>query len=205
MDAGPPDWVSSDLSDARFAPYLRATSGDVEAAMRLYGWNSEITSAFLHPLHYVEVVLRNHMHHELAAHTGSSIWWDAIRLDADTKDVLLGAARRPGVTPDDVVAGLHLGFWVTLLSRRYTDRLWVPALHRVFPSRGRADVYRELDFVRRFRNRVAHVEPIHARHLDADHATLRRLLRALSSEAADHMVAYDRVADVLSRRPRRTP
>lgn len=73
MTTGVPDWVDDVISPARFAPYLRATSGDARAAIRLYDWNSVIAAAFVHPLHYVEVALRNGLHRRLCARFGSDV------------------------------------------------------------------------------------------------------------------------------------
>lgn len=47
-----------------------------------------------------------------------------------------------------------------------------------------------------------HHEPIHHRHLAADHASLCRLLRGLSPEALAQMSADDRVPEILARHRR---
>lgn len=65
MTAEPPEWIREVLSTPRFAPYLARTNGDVEAAIRLYWWNVEISAAFCTPLHCLELALRNAMHERL--------------------------------------------------------------------------------------------------------------------------------------------
>jgi hypothetical protein len=52
-----------------------------------------------------------------------------------------------------------------------------------------------------FRNRIMHYEPIHHRHLAADHATALTLLEHLSPELVRNLEPYDRVPEVLKRRP----
>jgi len=47
------------LSTQRFATYLQARSHDRTHALTLYLWNIKISSAFLVPLHVLEVTLRN--------------------------------------------------------------------------------------------------------------------------------------------------
>lgn len=52
-----------------------------------------------------------------------------------------------------------------------------------------------------FRNRIMHHEPIHHRHLEADHQTILRLLSCLSAGMAAQLTAYDQVGFVLAQRP----
>lgn len=67
-------------------------------------------------------------------------------------------------TPGDVIAELKFAFWVSLLGRSYDATLWRQCLHKGFQSgrgRRRSDVHGRLNAIRRFRNRVAHHEPIY--------------------------------------------
>jgi hypothetical protein len=76
-------------------------------------------------------------------------------------------------------------------------------LHRAFPHRGsrrRGEVHQELTTMRLLRNRIGHHEPIHHRHLEADHATLFRVLSYLSTEMAAEAALLDQVPDVLKSR-----
>jgi hypothetical protein len=52
--------------------------------------------------------------------------------------------------------------------------LWRPCLFRAFPhTRGsRTQVHQPLDYLRTFRNRIAHHAPIFTRHLEADYASI---------------------------------
>jgi hypothetical protein len=63
--------------------------------------------------------------------------------------------------------------YVSLLGRGdgYDQRLWRPALYRAFPGyRGpRQNLHRKVDYLRIFRNKIAHHGPIHHRHLTAGH------------------------------------
>jgi hypothetical protein len=204
-----PDWIRDALSSPRFAPYLVAASGHVDTALRLYWWNVDVSSAFYAPLHCLEVCLRNALHLRLSTRFGQSNWWDAgplddvgLRMVTASKRKVATRAHRPG-TSDDVMAELTFGFWVSLMSRHYDRSLWVPSLHRAFAGtrRPRAALHQDLVTMLFFRNRIMHHEPIHRRHLEKDHETVLRLLGYLSPEMVKQLALFDRVDDVLKRRP----
>jgi hypothetical protein len=70
--------------------------------------------------------------------------------------------RRP-LTPGRVVAELKFAFWVGLLGPQYDATLWRKCLYHGFPSAGgrpRKAIHGRFNAIRRFRNRVAHHEPI---------------------------------------------
>lgn len=203
-----PLWIRDALSPARFAPYLVRTGGDLSAAIRLYWWNVGISAAFYAPLHCLEMALRNAAHQQLAIGFGRTDWWDMAllrgsgpRIVTETRNKL-GARNRPYNT-DDMVSELSFGFWVSLFSNTYHRSLWVPCLHRAFPFyRGpRQRLHGDLHTMLLFRNRIMHHEPIHHRHLTADHATILRLLDYLSPAMAEQLAAYDQVEAVLGQRP----
>jgi hypothetical protein len=203
-----PDWIREAVSPPRFAPYLTSCRGDLAVAAELYWWNIAVSEAFYAPLHCLEVSLRNAAHQQLARRFDRSDWWHAAPLtraglrlvaDAEEKLVMRGRAR----TSDDMVAALSFGFWVSLFSRTFDRSLWVPGLHSALPHyRGpRRVLHRELHSVLLFRNRIMHHEPVHNRHLEADHRTIRRLLGYVSPAMAHQLERYDRVPEVLGLRP----
>jgi hypothetical protein len=202
-----PDWIRDVLSPPRFAPYLAKTDGDMAAAIQLYWWNVDISAAFYAPLHCLEVALRNAVHQQLAITVGRTDWWvvvplheNGLRMVEDARGKL--AARACTGTADDVVAGLSFGFWVSLVSNTYDRSLWVPCLHKAFPCyRGpRRRLHSDLRTMLLFRNRIMHHEPIHHRHLKADHRTILRLLGYLSPSMVGQLKSYDRVEVLLQRR-----
>lgn len=199
------------LSKARSAPYLAAADGDSGRALRLYVWNMEVSSAFLGPLHVLEVCLRNAVDDRLTVMAGRPDWWcSGVKFtfvaERMIQDSIKKCRIRKELTPGSVIAELPFGFWVGLFGSggpcQYETALWRPALRKVFSGyRGsRKDIHSDLDHVRAFRNRVAHHEPIHRRHLAADRETIIRLLRLMSPVAANWVVAHDRVLEVLARR-----
>ncbi|WP_017584126.1 hypothetical protein [Nocardiopsis valliformis] len=201
MSTGFPEWMNSVYSSPRLTPYLRHSQGDPARAANLYYWNTMVSAAFLGPLHTFELALRNSVHNRLGTHFRQEDWWNRAPLDNEGQRLVRQAQSRfrRAATPDDIVAELSLGFWTSLLARRYDRVLWVPALHRAFPGyRGpRRDLQDQLYSLRLLRNRIMHCEPIHHRHLEADHAKLYAVLSYINPEAATGIKPMDRVPEVL--------
>jgi len=176
------------ISSDRFTSYLNARGQDQDRAFALYEWNAELCGAFYMPLQAVEVALRNSFHRELQASFG--IDWPlepkflgvdiGLHKTIDDAKQQVRASKCQLDTPH-VVAALSFGFWTTLLSKRLTDAIWLPALHRAFPefyklhakAVTRADAAKLFDEIRHFRNRVFHHEPLfHRKSLQGDYDRL---------------------------------
>lgn len=216
------------LMPARMAPYLRSCNGDEECARRLYVWNIEASAAFWGPISVVEIAARNSMHCVLTEHFQRSDWWHAPGADTqiaedarNTEHTLREQRRRSSkpatcavalVTADDVVAALSLGFWSSVLHaprhRFEQHRYWHQFLYRAFPgwyhkpndSQTRKAFTRRIELLRKFRNRVAHHEPIHARQLEQDHRLILDIAGFIHPDIATFIHGHSRVSDVLSRR-----
>jgi len=179
--------LESALSIDRFSSYLTAADGDRRRAIALYEWNSRVSAAFYVPLQAVEVGLRNACHRELCKLFGPT-WYDEqafLELDRGFEQRIREAKARLtrfglSVDPPHIVAELSFGFWTTLLGRRLEHPLWIRGLRRAFPrvrlvsgiSPSRSVVADRFGFLREFRNRIAHHEPIFSRALEADHHSL---------------------------------
>lgn len=85
----------------------------------------------------------------------------------------------------------------------YDMTLWRPALHRAFPHarKARGDIHRPLDYLRTFRNRIAHHEPIFGRHLVADHASIMEVTGWICTDTRDLIAHHNRIADILAMPP----
>lgn len=209
--------LGASLSPERLATYEAATKGDTERALRLYTWNTAVSAAFYGPLQGLEVALRNAMHRELSAAYGQC-WYDnpACGFDSGTLgriDAAKSALRRNryAVDPPHVVAELSFGFWVSLLGkggrgrapdtgkRNYDMTLWRKALYKAFPNsrRSRAETHRPLDYLRTFRNRIAHHEPIFNRHLEADYQSILEVTGWICPSTSDWIAHHSRVEDLL--------
>ena len=213
MSCQPPEWSARIFAAPRLDRYQQAVHGDGAHAFELYRWNLQVSEAFYPALSCLEISLRNALHSQLRTRYGRDDWWAIARLDGHDAAKIqqagddLRARRRTSVPcADGVVAELSLGFWVSLLSRRYDRHFWVPALHRSFPGyHGRREqLHDNLDSVRRLRNRIMHHEPVYHRDLAADHKKICRLLGYIEPLAVDWLAEFDRVPVVLATRPGRT-
>ncbi|MGW0020965.1 Abi family protein [Rhodococcus sp. NPDC003382] len=218
-------WIEQWLSKDRFALYVRKAGGDRTRALELYEWNAKLSAAFLHDLNHLEVALRNTYDQQLVHATlhGDRHWTDRktvqhlfpkhMRMDQRTgkqvdanrtpRDQIGYARSAAGATPNPgkVVAELMFGFWTYMTSDLHEKTLWVPHLHKAFPQNtDRSKVHDTLTALRKFRNRVAHHEPI----LTAPEARRRQLvsaMRLIRPEALAHFNAHSEVSAILAKRP----
>lgn len=96
--------------------------------------------------------------------------------------------------PPHMVAALSFGFWVTLLGAggrtatgdraNYEMTIWRAGVFKAFPNAklNRKSADTPLDYLRTFRNRIAHHEPIFDRPVAADYASLQQVAGWISPE-----------------------
>lgn len=211
MSTDLPEWLRVTLSSPRLNRYLAAADGDIQGTLSLYQCNLDLSAAFYGPIHWLEISLRNALHDTLRTKYGRDDWWKAAPLDDNGRRMVSAASskvrrsspRRAETCPDDVVAHLTFGFWVSLLSRgdNYDRNLWVPTLHHAFPnfSGPRRVLHRELNHMVGFRNRIMHHEPIFHYDLDSYRESIYRQLGYLSSLVADEVRPRDRIPEQIER------
>lgn len=199
------------ISSDRLTSYLAATQGNKAEALQLYAWNAIISAALYVPLQGLEVTLRNALHRELTQRFGVH-WYDRLSpsLSNPSQNLIAGAkstvtnSRKP-LTPSRVIAELSFGFWVTLLSGKYHNPLWTPALYKAFPHLPprvpRKHVHQPLDYLRLLRNRIAHHEPIFGRHLQKDYEHILELVGWMSPEKAAWVAHHNTVETILADKP----
>lgn len=205
------------LSPPRFATYLREARGDRVRAMQLACWNTEVSAAFYVLLQFAELAVRNGAVEVIEAAFGPN--WHLNRGFWHTLPVYKGkgyqpqadlqscAARLP--TAGKVVAELKFAFWESLFVQGQDTRLWRPHFRQGFPGaeehltveQARASLHADVEQVRRFRNRVAHHEPIFLRNLVEDHDRVMRLVRWRRPGAATWLAGIERVSGLLAARP----
>jgi len=204
------------LSVDRLSSYLAASHGDPRHAIALHEWNTRVSAAFYVPLQAVEVGLRNACHRELTALFGPS-WHDEpsfLSLDRGFPEDIRMAKERlrhlaRAVDTPHIVAELSFGFWTTLLSRRLEHSLWIRGLRRAFPrvqrisgiSPARRIVADRFGYLRTFRNRIAHHEPIFSRALQADHASLLEVAAWMFPDLAEWTAAISPCPPLLAAGP----
>lgn len=153
------------ISRARLKKYLDATGDDLGAAIGLYERNTRLSESLYTTLQGLEICLRNTIDAEMSRVYG--VLWltdQTVPLQRNAQNAVIEAMSRVGqLSHDDLVAELKFSFWVGMLGPRHDKDLWRRAVHRGFRAKGgkrRSDVHGRMNALRRFRNRVAHHEPI---------------------------------------------
>lgn len=206
--------VEAELSGDRLSVYRAATGGILETAIDLYCWNVAVGSAFFGPIGVLEVVLRNALDRELSR-AFTAPWYDDpafLAIDPkignriqSAKDEI--AKRRNSVTRPRMVAELSFGFWVHLLrpgpNGAYVPTLWGPALSKAFPARTRRSrLVADLDPLLKFRNRIAHHEPIFRSDLAEQYTRVLRIIALVAPNIVRWVEHHSRVPDLITRGPR---
>jgi len=125
------------------------------------------------PLSVLEIALRNSINNFFSVEVGIN-WYedatfltkDSIRKVEEAKSVLYN--RREHISKNKVIAELSFGFWVNLFKKPYDKKLRIKELRKIFPNLpkskqkfiNREIIYRELNHIRNFRNRVFHYEKV---------------------------------------------
>ncbi len=172
------------ISDARLQNYLFVCQNNYPKTLKLYQANMRLSQSFYPLLSLVEVILRNALNNELTSYFGDKDWL-LNQLNGFMMDKALIYTDRTGqrkenfflkysveksmknlskpITQGKIIADLNFGFWTTLFNKTHLKILkGIPM--RIFvnlPSGfNRSTVYKILDKLREFRNRVYHNEPI---------------------------------------------
>ncbi|MBF0368462.1 MAG: Abi family protein [Magnetococcales bacterium] len=186
--------IKENLSPERLSSYLDQNGGDLKAAIHLYEHNTNLSAAFYRPLQGLEVVLRNAIQNQLAKGFQRQDWYDdpifLEILQSHHKNALnkarnaLARENKP-ISPGGIVAELSFGFWTGLLGPKYAV-LWNRYLYQSFPNKKlqRKQCHKSLNRIRRFRNRIAHHEPILSRDLEYDHRLIIEIISWIDPIAA---------------------
>ncbi|MBV8298430.1 MAG: Abi family protein [Candidatus Eremiobacteraeota bacterium] len=195
----------------RFAPYLTA-AGNQSDALKLYSWNTALAAAFLGPISFVEVGLRNAISGQLRSAYGPAWYDDASFLGLDstprTRDnvsaaksrILRAVPARP-LTEGRIIAEMYLSFWTYLLRPALNRTLW-PVLRPAFKKHAhRKTLVRYLEPLVPFRNRVAHHEPIFNHRPHEMYDNLLLVAEMLSPELPGWVEHHARVRSMLADGP----
>lgn len=124
------------------------------------------------PLSILEIALRNalndhfstcisqnwHQHPFLAPGSRNKI----------TEAIDLLTKRKESITKEKIIAELNFGFWVNLFQKPYQNYLRTKDIQHIFPNMppkekmilNREIIYKKLDHIRGFRNRIFHYEKV---------------------------------------------
>lgn len=205
------------LSAPRVGTYIAASvNGTHEEALDLYGWNGQISAAFMLPLHICEVSVRNAAHDAIAAEHGPQWPWNQGFLRS-LPDPGVGYSPRGDVirarlgktSAGQIIPELKFMFWQKIFTKRHDARLWNAHLFRLFPNHPtgvsveklREHIYNSLEAIRLLRNRIAHHEPIFRRNLQAEMSQIENILQLRSLDIADWMMSLENVSGLLGQKP----
>lgn len=169
------------ISAQRMRKYLVACGGDTKKAMTLYRYNLELSKEMFTVISCFEVALRNRIDNVLVNHLGNEWLKDSIlrggifNVDtrvANTKKIIEkaynGLLKEGKYSHHKLLAEMEFGIWKYMYAApQYA--LTGNVLLDVFPNKPKTTVniqfdnsyvFRELDYINKLRNRIAHHEPI---------------------------------------------
>jgi hypothetical protein len=197
------------LSDERLEAYRRNSADTDVDLLANYLHNIALVESFYPLLHCIEITLRNQIDAEVAGQYGQ---WLQVRSPVLLREeeqrvadsIQQFRARNLPVTPGRLIAELEFSFWTSLFRSAYDRILWPRPLLDAFPHAPRAErtrwnLSRRLTYIRRFRNRVFHHEPIWKANLQDVHSEMLVLLAWMNRQAVGIAVATDRFDEVYRR------
>ena len=191
------------ISRERLKKYLAAQGDDLDAALDLYEKNMRLSEAFYVSLSCLEVCLRNKSYDRMAQVYGDDWLTDpaAAPLNDFSRSLINDVVRKidQPFGNGKLIAELKFGFWVGLYAGQYDATIWRRAIYRCFRAGPRRkNVHGRLNAIRRFRNRVAHHEPIFDRPVAQMHAEIIEAIGWMCADTRAWAEHHSRVPDVLS-------
>ncbi len=211
------------LSSPRAGRYLEAADDDLDIAIALYDWNSRVAAAAFTDSGHAEVALRNAYDRQMSGAVADWSLDPNLRLlglvgghptsherqralNEESQKLVRAARSGLGAVPvhGRVIAALTFGFWTKLTDPKREPTYWTHMLNAAFPSgTSRGRIHDQVIRLNRFRNRLAHNEPVFSsttgladRLLD-----LNRLLGCVDPIAGRWIAAHSTVASVVSTCP----
>lgn len=208
--------IANIINRNRLIKYTEATQS-LEEAISLYEWNAKVSAAFMLPLNYCEVSLRNGIS-EALSNTYGVDWYTQ-----DTFHRSLTNSRNPRAfnprneaiaksqkyqTVGKAIAEYKFVFWEHLLTQRYYDRVWHRNFSTIFPNitaptqqAGLNRVRDNIEKIRKIRNRVAHHEPIFTRNLQDELDRILEIIEWRCDYTIKRVLTLETVSSILARCP----
>ncbi len=184
-----------------------------------YSWHALTSAAFFVSLHVCEVAVRNGVDAALVVIYGPDWPWNAsferslpnpLGNNFNPKQELLRARGKMAVgATGKVIAELKFAFWCHMFTSGYQVRIWdaniraafpnIPAAHT--PAQARQAIHLELDSLRKFRNRIAHHEPILADPLHLRQQSIKALISWRCTEVSTWHSRWEIVTRTMASKP----
>ena len=196
------------VSNERLDGYVRrGANGGEDNLFSHYAWNIALSESLYPSLQCLEVCLRNSLHNALAGRYNRLDWYDHHLVGEGEKSKLAKVKRDltdrgTVLSPANIVAELTFGFWTCLLDRRYEGSFWPHSLATVVPKmprtmRTRQNLSRQVETIRKLRNRAFHHEPIwHWNNLVAQQQSVLSVIGWISPAMQTFVQSLDRFPQV---------
>ena len=138
-----------------------------------YKKDIELGKSFYEKFHFIEIFLRNKIDYEFQKVFGNNWLLNGVSFANKEqikiqRTVSILKEERKKLEHSNILSNLSFGFWVGLFHGFYHDTLWLRKhniLKNIFPylmahERSLKQIERELDVIRKLRNRVFHFEPL---------------------------------------------
>jgi len=212
--------ITSTLSAARLATFDIAPGFSPGAdTLEKYSWHALTSAAFFASLHICEVAVRNGVN-EALSNTYNQDWPWSQTFERSLpsplgnhfnpqRELLRARGRLPIGTTGQVVAELKFAFWCHMFTSRYQLRIWDNNIRRTFPNcpsaytsdQARQAMHIALDSLRKFRNRIAHHEPILSEPLPQRQASIHLLVAWRCAEVAGWHANWEIVSPIIAAKP----
>lgn len=193
------------VSNERIDKYRqRGVSGGDENLLVHYAWNIALAESLYPILQCMEIALRNSVHDAATVAYRSEFWFDTPGLlEAKSVDEIakaranLTAMGKP-ITAAGLIAEQNFGFWTACFNTSQEGLLWPRIYRQTFPGlpkhlRKRSTIMRQLNDIRKLRNRIFHHEPIwYFNDLRPKHAQILQLIDWMSPAMSEFATAIDR-------------
>ncbi len=165
------EFLKKALSLDRWKTYESLSKETGVDAVALYARNLTYSKELYVLLAGLEVTVRNSFHGCLATHFEKNDWMSDLNLlrrsHKEQLDKAIGKLvqnKSGGYNVSDLISELNFGFWTHLVDAPYEQTLWLPAIRGCFKNKlgrpVRQDIESRLKNLLRYRNKIAHLEPI---------------------------------------------
>lgn len=183
-------------------------------AFDLYAWNSAIASAFMTPIHFYEVALRNAISFAIEqVYTDQWPWRTQFIRSLSPKGYysprrdLTTCNQQP--TTGKVIPELKFAFWEHMLKRNHLNRIWDPHFRRAFPHSPTnmtvldcINTLRNNNYeIRKLRNRIAHHEPIFGLTLQQNMVNMTTAIEWICPTTLAWLLTEEKVTALLATKP----
>lgn len=202
------------LWPARLERYMPPNQTDHTSAIRVYLWNCAICENFYLIMHFAEIACRNSLHGALVVRAGERWYADKVflrilseRFRSDLEFTVRSEANKhgTGLTADHIVSELSFGFWGHLATKRFDRYIWSAGVRGVFPGAPghvtREDVFKTIEAVRKWRNRIAHHQAVYDQSPHKKHEEVLKLISWICRDTSVWVSVNSRVKTVLALRP----